>query len=86
MVTLTLSNGTFEGGSNILTVQASNGVATFSALKIDTAGTYTITATDELMPPAGPSNSSPSIKPQSAGSSSVNSRPMALQVRLSIPP
>ena len=45
-VTLTLSSGTFASGSSTATATASSGVATFSSLKIDTAGTYTLTATD----------------------------------------
>src|SRR5207253_2987090 len=44
-VTLTLSTGTFEGGSSTASVAASSGVATFSALKIDVAGSYTLSAT-----------------------------------------
>jgi hypothetical protein len=45
-VTLTLSSGTFAGGSNTATVAAVNGVATFSNLVINTAGTYTLAASD----------------------------------------
>ena len=45
-VTLTLSGGTFEGGTTTVTAAAANGVATFSNLKIDAAGTYRLTATD----------------------------------------
>ena len=45
-VTLTLSSGTFASGSSTATATASNGVATFSGLVIDTAGSYTLTATD----------------------------------------
>src|SRR5262249_11941821 len=40
-VTLTLSGGTFAGGGNMVTVNAVNGVATFSSLVINTAGSYT---------------------------------------------
>ena len=46
-VTLTLSSGTFAGGSNTATAVASGGVATFSDLSIDQAGTgYTLSASD----------------------------------------
>jgi hypothetical protein len=45
-VTVTLSSGTFAGGSNTASAQASGGVATFSTLKIDQAGSYKLTATD----------------------------------------
>jgi hypothetical protein len=44
-VTLTLSSGTFEGGSATASATTSGGVATFSTLKIDTAGSYTLRAT-----------------------------------------
>jgi hypothetical protein len=45
-VTLTLSTGTFAGGSNTATAAAVNGVATFSNLVINAAGTYTLAASD----------------------------------------
>jgi len=45
-VTLTLSSGTFEGRSATARATASGGVATFSTLKIDTAGSYTLRVTD----------------------------------------
>jgi hypothetical protein len=45
-VTLTLSSGTFAGGSNTTSAAAVNGVATFSNLVINAAGTYTLAATD----------------------------------------
>jgi ELWxxDGT repeat protein len=51
-VTLTLSSGTFEGGSATFAAVASGGVATFSALKIDTASSYTLQATDGSLTPA----------------------------------
>src|SRR5271157_4458049 len=56
-VTLTLSSGTFEGGSTTLTAVASSGIATFSGLKIDLAGTYTLSATDGTLAASGASNS-----------------------------
>ena len=46
-VTLTLSNGTFANGSNTATAVASDGVATFSNLRIDKTGTYALQATSE---------------------------------------
>ena len=45
-VILTLSSGTFSNGSATATATVSNGVATFTGLVIDTAGFYTLTATD----------------------------------------
>src|SRR5207248_11372450 len=56
-VILTLSSGTFEGGSTTATATASSGVATFSSLKIDTAGTYSLSATDGTLTASGASNS-----------------------------
>ncbi len=46
IVTLTLSSGTFAGGSSTVSVAAVNGVATFSNLVINSAGTYTLAAGD----------------------------------------
>jgi len=48
-VTLTLSTGTFEGGLNTATVTAAMGVATFNDLKIDVKGSYTLSATDDML-------------------------------------
>src|SRR5262249_40147830 len=45
-VTLTLSSGTFVGGSNTATATVSAGVATFANLALSAPGTYTLTATD----------------------------------------
>ena len=45
-VTLTLNSGTFASGSSTATATASNGVATFSGLVIDTAGSHTLAASD----------------------------------------
>jgi hypothetical protein len=45
-VTMTLSSGTFASGSTTASAAASGGVATFSALTIDTAGYYTLTVGD----------------------------------------
>src|SRR5439155_83711 len=49
-VTLTLSTGTFEGGSNTATAAVSSGLATFSTLKIDVAGSYTVSARSRPLP------------------------------------
>ena len=49
MVTLTLSSGTFGNGSSTATATVSNGIATFNGLIINTAGTYTVTASDGSM-------------------------------------
>jgi subtilase family serine protease len=51
-VTLTLTGGTFAGGGNTATAQAVNGIATFTSLIINTAGSYTLTATDGTFTPA----------------------------------
>jgi hypothetical protein len=45
-VTLTLSHGTFANGASSVSANAVNGVATFSNLVIDVAGSYTLRATD----------------------------------------
>jgi ELWxxDGT repeat protein len=45
-VTLTLSSGTFSGGSATASTAASGGVASFSSLTIDTPGSYSLQATD----------------------------------------
>ena len=45
-VTLTLSGGTFASGGNTVTVTAADGIATFSNLVIDAAGSYTLAASD----------------------------------------
>jgi hypothetical protein len=66
-VTLTLSSGTFVStGTNIMTVNATNGVATFSNLAIGTAGNYTITAGDGSLTstPAAPFTISPATASQ----------------------
>ena len=55
-VTLTLSAGTFEGGSSTAAASAVNGVATFGSLKIDAAGKYTVSATDGTLTGTGASN------------------------------
>ena len=65
-MTLTLSSGTFAGGSSTTTATASSGVATFSSLVINTVGTYTMKATDGSL--------------GSARSSSVTISPAAVEV------
>src|SRR5262249_59981568 len=45
-VTLTLSSGTFSGGSSTVSAAAVNGVATFGNLVINAAGSYTLAASD----------------------------------------
>src|SRR5260370_4994538 len=46
IVTLTLSSGTFAGGGNTATASAVNGVDTFGGLVVNTAGSYTLAASD----------------------------------------
>jgi hypothetical protein len=48
-VTLTLSSGTFAGGANTAMASAVNGIATFSGLVINSAGTYSLAATDATL-------------------------------------
>ena len=55
VVTLTLSGGTFDGGSNTTTAHAASGVATFSGLKIDVSGTDSVSATDGSLAATGAS-------------------------------
>jgi hypothetical protein len=52
-VSLTLSGGSFASGSATATSVASGGVATFGTLAIDKAGSYSLTATDGTLTPAG---------------------------------
>ncbi len=72
-VTLTLSSGTFAGGSATASATASGGVATFSDLKIDTAGSYTLKATDGSLTPAN--SGSFSVRPAAASTLSVSGFP-----------
>ena len=55
MVSLTLSGGTFKSGSKPASAAASSGVATFSGLTIDVAGSYSVSATDGALVPSGAS-------------------------------
>jgi hypothetical protein len=57
IVTLTLSNGTFAGGSHAVMAHAVDGIATFSGLEIDATGSYTLTASDGVLAPSNPSGS-----------------------------
>jgi hypothetical protein len=67
-VTLTLSSGTYAGGSATVSTMASGGVATFTALTINTAGIYTLKATDGSLTPAN----SGSFTVQSAAASTLS--------------
>ena len=73
-VTLTLKSGNFAGGGNAATVQAVNGVATFSGLVLDAARTYTLIASDGALTRPHP-QLSPSTLPSRASSSSSHSHP-----------
>ena len=77
MVTLTLSSGTFDGGSRTVTALASSGVATFSGLKIDLAGSYALAATDGTLAASVASNSF-TISPASAGKLVIETQPSSL--------
>jgi hypothetical protein len=68
-VTVTLNRGTFAGGSNTASAQASGGVATFSTLEIDKAGSYTLWATDGSLTPTR--SASFTIQPATASSMTV---------------
>ncbi len=72
-VTLTLSSGTFASGSATASATASGGVATFGALMIDTAGSYTLKASDGGLSPA--ISGSFSIRPAAASTLSVTGFP-----------
>ncbi|HSZ56612.1 MAG TPA: hypothetical protein VK797_13175 [Tepidisphaeraceae bacterium] len=64
-VTLQLNGGTFAGGATQVMATAMNGVATFSGLVIDAAGSYTLTATDGMLTPL--TSASFSVTPASSG-------------------
>ncbi len=53
-VTLTLSHGTFSNGLSSVTVNAVDGIATFSSLVITTPGSYVLKATDANNPNLDP--------------------------------
>jgi hypothetical protein len=72
-VTLMLSSGTFVNESATVSATASGGVATFSALKIDAAGSYTLKATDGSLTSA--TSGSFTITPATASTLSVTGFP-----------
>ncbi len=76
IVTMTLSSGTFAGGSSVLTAMASNGVATFSGLTVDGSGTYALSATDSTLAPSGPSDSF-TISPGAPYQLAIHTQPSA---------
>jgi hypothetical protein len=55
-VTLTLTSGKFASGSNMAKVHAAKGIATFANLVLDTAGSYTLSASDGSLTGATPVN------------------------------
>jgi hypothetical protein len=55
-VTLTLSSGTFSTGSTTVSAATSAGIATFSNVIINIAGTYTLSASDALLTGASSGN------------------------------
>jgi hypothetical protein len=63
-VTLTLSSGTFSGGSSTVSVAAVNGVATFGSLIVNTAGSYTLAASDGSL--TGATSSAFTVSPGAA--------------------
>ncbi|MFI5456840.1 MAG: hypothetical protein ACHRXM_15455 [Isosphaerales bacterium] len=73
-VTLTLSGGTFEGGSSTAATATSSGVATFGNLKIDVPGSYTLSAADGALTPTGASNSF-TIRPATASQLVIHTQP-----------
>ncbi len=72
-VTVTLSSGTFAGGSATASATASGGVATLSTLTIDRAGSYTLKATDGSLTPAN--SGSFTVQPAAASTLSVTGFP-----------
>ena len=78
-VTLTLADGTFEGGSNTMTATASGGVATFSSIKIDAAGSNAVSAADGLLAPSGASDSF-MIRPAAADRLVIHTQPSSTAI------
>ncbi len=72
-VTVTLSSGTFASGSATVSAAASSGVATFAALQINKAGSYTLKATDGTL--ASATSGTFSIQPAAASTLSVTGFP-----------
>ncbi len=79
MVTLTLAGGTFAGGSNAVTASASGGVTTFSGLKIDVAGSESLSAADGSLAPSSPSDSF-AIKPAAAAALVIRTQPSSTAI------
>jgi len=73
MVTVSLSSGTFADGGTTETAAAVNGVATFSELTINTAGNYSLAATDGSL--TGANSSSFTIGAAAASQLVVTSQP-----------
>jgi hypothetical protein len=72
-VTLSLSTGTFADGSTTETAADVNGVATFSGLTIDTAGSYTLSATDGSL--TGATSSAFTIDPATTNKLVITNEP-----------
>ena len=83
-VTLTLSSGTFASGSSTATATASSGVATFSGLIIDTAGSYTLSATDGSL--TGATSNSLTISPAAASKLVFGQQPTNATAGVAISP
>ena len=83
-VTLTLSSGTFASGSSTATATASKGVATFSGLKIDTAGSYTLAASDGSL--TGATSNSLAISPAAASKLVFGQQPTNATAGVAISP
>ncbi|MBS0261305.1 MAG: hypothetical protein JSS02_05060 [Planctomycetes bacterium] len=77
-VSLTLNTGTFAGGKSTATASAVNGVATFSSLVLNIAGTYTLTAADESLTAA--TSSAVTINPAAATQTIFQSYPATVTV------
>ena len=73
-ISLALNSGSFNGGTT--SKAAVGGVATFSGLQINTAGTYTITASDLTTPAATPaSTNSFTVNPAAPNKLVVSAQP-----------
>ena len=83
-LTLTLSSGTFASGSSTATATASKGVATFSGLKIDTAGSYTLAASDGSL--TGATSNSLAISPAAASKLVFGQQPTNATAGVAISP
>jgi adhesin/invasin len=83
-VTLTLSSGTFSNGSTTATATAVNGVATFSGLVINAAGSYTLKATDGALTSA--TSNSLTISPAAASKLVFTQQPTNATAGVAISP